>query len=173
MRNLAFPASQNLFVGDNPVSYNNSEKFIHNSTFELNPNTIVNIFWIELFLIYWYFCLITTKKKKTKKKKQTGSVYLFNRRFSSLTRTLSSEIAMIVHAWNFKQSLSLLLFPLCSCLWWSSLWRLQLPSRSWWDLWSVGSLGLLEKWEFYWFSRDDYSLIDSGVRVAFSSRECP
>ena len=63
MRNLAFPASQNLFVEDNPVSYNNSEKFIHNSTFELNPNTIVNIFWIELFLIYWYFCLITTKKK--------------------------------------------------------------------------------------------------------------
>lgn len=168
MRNLAFPASQNLFVRDNPVSYNNSEKFIHNSTFELNPNTIVNIFWIELFLIYWYFCLITTKKKK-----QTGSVYLFNRRFSSLTRTLSSEIAMLVHAWSFKQSPSLLLFPLCSCLWWSSLWRLQLPSRSWWDLWSVGSLGLMEKWEFYWFSRDDYSLIDSGVRVAFSSRECP
>ena len=62
MRNLAFPASQNLFVRDNPVSYNNLEKFIHNSTFELNPNTIVNIFWIELFLIYWYFCLITTKK---------------------------------------------------------------------------------------------------------------
>ena len=54
MRNLAFPASQNLFVRDNPVSYNNNnlEKFIHNSTFELNPNTIVNIFWIELFLIY-------------------------------------------------------------------------------------------------------------------------
>lgn len=51
------------FVRYNPVNYNNSEKFIHNSTFELNPNTIVNIFWIELFLIYWYFCLITTKKK--------------------------------------------------------------------------------------------------------------
>lgn len=45
------PASENVFVRDNLISYHNTEKFIHNLTFESNQRQLLIYFGYN-YVIY-------------------------------------------------------------------------------------------------------------------------